>query len=670
MLRPVLRFTATVVALACAALLSGCGGGEGADAFTLRGSALSGAGAGAVPLANATVTLYRTRGDATAAIAEATTDATGAFVVNVPDPGFDGFYYVVVRRGSVELATVLGTALPPRATINEMTTVATAYALNAFLQGSAIAGPPQSLSVAAGMANNLVDAATGTPSAVMQRSPNADETNAWRSLGTLANLLAACVRDAPNACAALFALSPSWQGGRPTTTLQSIQNIARDPGGNVTALFALAETVKAFAPALTALQGPASPDPLQKLDAFTLAVKFNASGSASCPFGGPAKIAFDRNGYAWINVNVVQGQPTSASCMIVLKPDGRPADGVGGSVRSPVTGGGLKGAGFGIGIDTGGRVWVGNFGWGQDNPAAGGVSVFAANGTAVSLPPSGYVGGTFRVQGVAADAASNLWLASYGTNAVVVFPNGAEAHAVPYANADSVEPFGVVIGRDGSAFVTYTKSSNLAKFTFAGGTLARVFSLPVGAAPDNPKGLAIDSQNNVWVAAGKTSSLYAYTAAGAPLGTFTGGSLYGPWDVNIDPHDNVWVANFGTEENLGERYRVTRLCGVTASWCPPGKKTGDAISPPSGYTLPSAGSPVLLASGEPLYGAGAPPSYKPLMRSTSVNVDMAANVWYVNNWKPSGLNDIAGNPGGDGVVVFVGLAAPERAPALGPSQSP
>jgi hypothetical protein len=274
------------------------------------------------------------------------------------------------------------------------------------------------------------------------------------------------------------------------------------------------------------------------------------------------------------------------------------------------------------------------------------------------------------VQGVAADPRGNIWLASYGSNAVAVFPGGVDTGAVAFANADSAGPFGLVIGGDGSAFVTYTTSSNLAKFTYGAGGLARAFSVPVGATPDNPKGLAIDSQGNVWVTAGKTSSLYVFTAAGAPLGTYAGGSLYGPWDVNVDPHDNVWVANFGTDDNTGVRYRVTRLCGVTTSFCPPGRKTGDEISPPSGYTLPSAGSPVLLASGEPLYGAGAPPSYKPLMRSTSVNVDMAGNLWYVNNWKPSALIDVAGNPGGDGVVVFVGLAAPERAPALGPSQSP
>jgi hypothetical protein len=42
-------------------------------------------------------------------------------------------------------------------------------------------------------------------------------------------------------------------------------------------------------------------------------------------------------------------------------------------------------------------------------------------------------------------------------------------------------------------------------------------------------------------------------------------------------------------------------------------------------------------------------------------INQAGNVWALNNWKPSFDVDIApevGNPGGDGVVIFVGLAKP------------
>jgi hypothetical protein len=85
---------------------------------------------------------------------------------------------------------------------------------------------------------------------------------------------------------------------------------------------------------------------------------------------------------------------------------------------------------------------------------------------------------------------------------------------------------------------------------------------------------------------------------------------------------------------------------------------GDPISPPTGYTVPSAGSQVLLHNGDPLYGPGAPPSFAPMMRQTKAAIDQAGNVWSLNNWKPDFDIDIASNPGGDGIVIFVGLAPP------------
>ena len=75
-------------------------------------------------------------------------------------------------------------------------------------------------------------------------------------------------------------------------------------------------------------------------------------------------------------------------------------------------------------------------------------------------------------------------------------------------------------------------------------------------------------------------------------------------------------------------------------------------------TVPSAGSQVLLHNGDPLYGQGAPPSFIPMMRQTAVVIDQAGNIWSVNNWKPDIDIDFGGNPGGDGIIIFVGLAPP------------
>jgi hypothetical protein len=49
-----------------------------------------------------------------------------------------------------------------------------------------------------------------------------------------------------------------------------------------------------------------------------------------------------------------------------------------------------------------------------------------------------------------------------------------------------------------------------------------------------------------------------------------------------------------------------------------------------------------------------------MMRTTGVNIDQAGNVWTCNNWKPDFDADRAGNPGGDGMVIFIGLATPPK----------
>jgi hypothetical protein len=48
------------------------------------------------------------------------------------------------------------------------------------------------------------------------------------------------------------------------------------------------------------------------------------------------------------------------------------------------------------------------------------------------------------------------------------------------------------------------------------------------------------------------------------------------------------------------------------------------------------------------------------MRLTPVTFDQAGNAWAVNNWKSAALIHFIRNPGGDGLVVFIGLAGIPR----------
>ena len=112
-------------------------------------------------------------------------------------------------------------------------------------------------------------------------------------------------------------------------------------------------------------------------------------------------------------------------------------------------------------------------------------------------------------------------------------------------------------------------------------------------------------------------------------------SLIGPWSVAVDGNGNIWVASF-----IGQT--LTELCGANPSRCPAGAHTGDVLSPRTGGFTNGG-----------------------LEHLTAVQIDQSGNVWVANNWRR-----IAPTVGGDGVVEFIGLAAPVRTPLIGPPQRP
>jgi hypothetical protein len=83
-----------------------------------------------------------------------------------------------------------------------------------------------------------------------------------------------------------------------------------------------------------------------------------------------------------------------------------------------------------------------------------------------------------------------------------------------------------------------------------------------------------------------------------------GKGIYGPWAVSVDGNDNIWVSNLSTA-SAG----IVELCGFRPENCPPGMKTGDAISPPGGYV-----------------GGG-------LQLQVDVGIGPAGDVWATNNWQ-------------------------------------
>ena len=384
-----------------------------ANPRSLNGMVQTGGTSSSQPLPNVHVSLFEATTGQPTMLGQGTTDASGRFSIRYTKNTSQSIFFMQADVGQgVVFVTIVGPNLPGSVTLNELTTVAASYSMAQFLRTGAISGNSLGLQIAAGMNDNIVVSATGESSPVLLNSPNADQTNSLRSTRSLANLLAACVDD-PTVTANLLDLTTPAGGPPPSNTAQALANLARDPGHHVNGLYDLTLLSNLYAPPLVTMP-----------DAWTVTVKINDSGSDDPGFliSGPGNLAFDRRGYAWVTNNTIQGTPCSGRFNLVFKPNGEPADGRNGTPRSPLTGGGILGGGFGVTIDPRGSAWFGNFGWGNTHdctpdpiPSAtgnGSISRFTLSGAPMS-PPNGYQGCPLRAQGLGADADGNIWISSF-----------------------------------------------------------------------------------------------------------------------------------------------------------------------------------------------------------------------------------------------------------------
>ena len=626
----------------------------------LRGVVQSGGASGdVIPQRHKTVVL-RTTTSESSQFGRTTTDDKGAFELSYPFTTVDGVYYLQAEISNdagdqVLLMAVLESSVPAQVTINELTTVAAAYSGAQFLApDGSLLGESLPMRIISGMSANIADITTGDSPGLMVSSPNAGQTIALGVTQSLANLLASAVRDPAAYLNPLLDLATPQGQPRPANTIAALANIARWPANNAAGIYTQSQASACY------------PSPVQQQPvAWTIVVKVNDSGDVSRMFGGPANVAFDWRGRAWIANNVIQGGPDSAPFCMVLDPAGHPALDDSGKLMTPFEGGGLLGAGFGVTVDKLQRIWIGDFGWTQDTLPTGSASLFDPNAKALSPAPDGFTAGVNRVQQLAVDGNGNVWLASYGNNAVVVYPGAGNSGSKPdhyysYAPKDpSFQPFGIAIAADQTAWVTNSNAdaSSVLHLRFTGSSIEKITETSAGQVL---KGIVIDSKKNVWAASGGNDTVYRFDEHGKLLGAYLGGGIEGPWGLCLDGNDDVWVANFGplSHGSIFEG-RLSQLAGT--------KRTtpGVALTPESGYTLPSAGDQVLLANGEPLYGSHRPACMIPMTRTTGVTVDAAGNLWSCNNWKPDfdvdlgdPNKDIDGNPGGDGILIWVGVAKP------------
>ncbi|MCD9622915.1 NHL repeat-containing protein [Rhabdothermincola salaria] len=572
-------------------------------------------------------------------LATATADGAGAFeLVLEGSPPPRAVLYLVASapdppRASLDLrlVSVLGVGtVPGTAVVNEMTTVAAAYALARFTAPgtNVVRGPDPGLPNAVGMAHNLVDPSTGEAGVVLRTAPNGDETSTLSTVNSLANMVVAC-GDSAAACGALRRAATSPEGLVPADTHQALVNVARDPWSSATELFVVA----------TRGSVPRQPARVAAPEAWTVALRFAGDGRT---MNGPGNVAVDHEGNLYVgNSYEYSPDPTEPVCageaLLKFSPDGRHVP------SSPFTGGGLNGPGHGVTIDPFGDVWVGNYGAAApgctqgDQPSHDSVSRFTLEGTAVS-PPRGYTQGSVDwPQGTGADDRGSIWIANCGSDSVTLYSMGDPTRPRTLTDLGVSQPFDVAFDDEGNAFITGVGSSSVAVLDPDG--RPRPGSPLTGDVFNRPMGIAADQAGNQWVANsgfveppcpgragtdGTKGSVALISAEGEPVAAFEGGGLTIPWGIAVDGDDNVWISNFAGK-------RISQFCGVPATDCRPGGSVGSAISPDAGY------------------------GFDGLTRSSAVAIDPSGNVWATNHWKEI---PVPTNPGGYQIVAYVGLAAP------------
>jgi streptogramin lyase len=424
--------------------------------------------------------------------------------------------------------------------INEVSTIATAYALAGFMSSPTQVAASSSAQAAVSLANafstepnleTLGQARTGTP--------GGNGTVPQTEINTLANILAACINTSSGAssqCSTLFANAESngISGTAPTTTAQAAVNIAHNPGSvGISNLFDLQTAESPFLPALTSAPSD-----------FSLAVTYMANGMGST--GVPS---VDASGNIWI--------PSYNGALTELSAVGAQLSPAGGYV-----GGGYP-TGYSTLVDLQGNVWVTN---------SGTLVKYDNSGNYIGTYSGGNPIGTGSYEKLAIDTAANVWFAHSDSLGEYTAAGNPLSPPTGYANGGGYFD-DVRIDSTGTTWVTdkdgYVRTMN------SSGTLTNQFQDGAYGA-SAPVALGVDSSNHVWVADSNTAEVTLWDSSGQ-LATYSGGGTDEPYSIAIDGAGSAWIAN---------------LSGAVSGI----ESNGSALTPSAGYAVPVNGNLVFDAA--------------------------------------------------------------------------
>lgn len=658
--------------------------------------------AGGAAISGADVTLWLAGPGVPQKLAEAKTNDDGSYDLLLADgKGDAGVLYLIAAGGeskltsgkgpnpAITLMATLGTKPPERVTINELTTVASAWTGAQFLNGTALSGDALALRIAAGNVPNLVNLETGGLGSVIQDPLNSSQTTTMAKLNTLGILLSACVTAKPDACNKFFEAATPPGGVAPTNTLSAAQNIARHPWHQADKLFNLLDKFFPVPAGKRTREVALIPYLNFAPSAWTLSLVYSGGG-----YSGVGGIAIDGEGNMWAADNFLVGSQTTIFAQFgggisKFAPNGQPVS----PMITGFLGGGVDSAGWDLAISADDKVWVTSL-------IGSTISVFDRKTGQPISPETGYnFGGKLgQMQGIIVTPNGDVWAVDNGHSQIIFLPRGDASKGrilgrtvdgKPVDGTLQVKaPFGLAIDQQDRIWVTNSGSNTVTRFPASDPGNAVEFEVGY-----SPHAIAIDSQGNAWVAnsighpgtmeklafikekvEAKFASLkgsmsdderaakgwidlwsiaHKYPGGdvsmirpdGTVLGPFdSGNSMNGAWGVSVDGNNNVWVSN-------SMSHTITQLCGVRTETCPPGLATGDPISPAGGYI------------------GG-------LQTITGVALDSAGNVWVANSWNQTdvGFSEVPDEAlstrfASNTTVVFFGLAKPVRTPLIGPVQA-
>jgi hypothetical protein len=646
---------------------------------------------GGAPVVNSKVILYAATAGESKQLAQTMTDEQGRFEVHVSDTPSDSSLYLLAFGGepklrgggdnpAIALLAVLGSKPPAHIVINEMTTVASVWTNAQFLDGATLKGPALGLRIAAANVPNFVDLSTGGWGEAIQDPLNGGQTPTMANFATLADLLSACVtRVTPNACNSLFAAAKSPNGGLPTDTVNTSEFIALNPWYQPERLYALLDQLYPVPNGKNLRPVPFVPYLNYAPSAWILPLKFDGGG-----FKAGGKMMFDSEGNLWVADNFTVGWQGRDALWeghaTKFAPNGKPLS----PITTGFTGGGMEGGTFGTAVDSNDNAWFTTYG-------SKTVAVFDKNGKPLTPPEGINFGGRLGLmQGIIVTPSGDVWTVGVEKSQLVEFPKGDLSKGRIVCEGDNAEPcksfkapFHLGIDQQNRIWVSNAGIDHVTRFPASDPSQVETFKTGF-----NSSGLGIDSQGNVWVTnrlgnslvgmahlvdfgarlkaegiatasdyltktmseqkGGRTGgSVTVLRPDGTPYpgSPFIGGGLPGPWAVAVDGNDNIWISNFAMVSSP-----IVELCGVRTEHCPPGVHTGQQISPPNGYV-----------------GGG-------LQLQVDIAVDPAGNVWVGNNWQDvdscmGPVNEaLSTRCGGQGVVIFYGMAKPVQAPQIGPAR--